>query len=643
MPFGSLIQPLSINKFILFLFTMLAIVSCGGGSGGSSGGGNSGGNSTAISATADTTAQSLTVGTAMTNFSPLTPSGGVTPYTYSYAGTLPTGLNFNTSTGVVSGTPSAIYSTANIVFSVRDTNSVLASTSSTVSFTVGAASSHIVATANTTPQSLTVGTAMTNFSPLTPSGGVTPYTYSYAGTLPTGLNFNTITGAVTGTPTATYSTANLFFSVQDANNVVANTMSTVSFSVVGPWTGTKQLGVAGVTTQGSSDATDSSGNVYVAGSTWGGLDGNTLTGTYDFYVTKYNSAGVKQYTRQLGVAGGTTFGNSVATDSSGNVYVAGYTSGGLDGNTLTGTQDFFVTKFNSTGVKQYTRQLGVAGANTQGNSVATDASGNVYVAGFTGGGLDGNTSTGTTDFFVTKYNSAGVKQYTKQLGGATFGTLGYSVATDTSGNVYVAGYTSGGLDGNTLTGTYYDFFLTKYNNTGVKQYTKQLGVASVNTIGLSVATDSSGNVYVAGETWGGLDSNTLTGLEDFFVTKYDITGVKQYTRQLGVAGASTAGNSVATDSSGNVYVAGYTTGGLDSNTLTGTADFYVTKYNSTGVKQYTRQLGVTGVSTGGASVATDTSGNVYVAGSTGGGLDGNGLTGVEDFFVTKYNSTGVKQ
>jgi hypothetical protein len=92
------------------------------------------------------------------------------------------------------------------------------------------------------------------------------------------------------------------------------------------------------------------------------------------------------------------------------VYVAGYTDGGLDGNTLNGTRDLFVTKYNSSGVKQYTRQLGVAGQRTLGYSVATDANGNVYVAGDTAGGLDGNTLTGTGDAFVTKYDSSGVKQ-----------------------------------------------------------------------------------------------------------------------------------------------------------------------------------------------------------------------------------------
>jgi hypothetical protein len=75
---------------------------------------------------------------------------------------------------------------------------------------------------------------MASFSPLTPSGGVAPYTYSVtSGTLPAGLSLNTSTGAVTGTPSATYASANVVFSVQDANGVVANTSSSVSFSVTG--------------------------------------------------------------------------------------------------------------------------------------------------------------------------------------------------------------------------------------------------------------------------------------------------------------------------------------------------------------------------------------------------------------------------
>ena len=90
------------------------------------------------------------------------------------------------------------------------------------------------------------------------------------------------------------------------------------------------------------------------------------------------------------------------------MYVTGSTEGALDGQTSAGSSDLFVTKYSAAGVKQWTRQLGTA-VNDYGNGITTDSADNVSVTGRTDGALDGQTSAGDFDLFVVKYSPDGVK------------------------------------------------------------------------------------------------------------------------------------------------------------------------------------------------------------------------------------------
>ena len=110
------------------------------------------------------------------------------------------------------------------------------------------------------------------------------------------------------------------------------------------------------------------------------------------------------WTKQLGTTS-RDIGIGVTTDSSDNIYVTGYTKGGLDRNTNSGEGDIVLIKFNSSGTKQWTKQLGTS-SHDHGNGVTTDSSGNIYVTGYTLGGLDGNTNSGEYDIFLVKYNSS---------------------------------------------------------------------------------------------------------------------------------------------------------------------------------------------------------------------------------------------
>jgi len=405
--------------------------------------------------------------------------------------------------------------------------------------------------------------------------------------------------------------------------------------VTRPWT--RQLGSSNTLLlnfpddQSKAVATDKSGNVYVTGYTNGDLDGNARAGTRDMFVVKYDSNSAKQWTRQLGTSSGITEGAAIATDASGNVYVTGYTTGGLVNNTSVGGNDYFIVKYNSNGDMQWVHQYGSVSTD-RGQGITIDASGYVYVVGMmprAGNGLD---------LFVAKYDGNGQIQWSHLLG-STAKDVAYGVVTDINNNVYVTGTTNGDLDGHASAGLS-DLFVVKYDSNGFLQWSRQLGTAGADEA-RGIAVDANSNVYVTGYTDGGLDLNTSAGLIDLFVVKYNSAGDIQWTRQLGTATNDFA-YGVATDGSNNVYVTGYTLGLLDNNTSAGSADLFIVKYNSAGDIQWTRQFGTTRLDLA-YGIATDLNSNLYVTGYTSGGLDGNTNAGGHNLFVVKYDSAGAKQ
>ena len=315
---------------------------------------------------------------------------------------------------------------------------------------------------------------------------------------------------------------------------------------------TRQMGPARAT----GVTTDVGGNVYVCGRTHGGLDGyknpDPTGNSDDLFVVKYDTYGNKLWTRQMG-SKSSDYAAAVATDGSGNVYVTGSTWGALDGNTNDGNrQNRFIIKYDTNGNRLWTKQS----ASGDIGGVATDGSGNVYVAG------------GGYYTYVIKYDTNGNVIWSKSLGSASLGTasnLAYGVATDGNGNVYIAGCTLGGLDGNAYAG-WFDFYVAKYNSAGVKQWLRQAGTAGDDRA-CGVSADGNGNVYAVGYTDSRLPGNTKAGALDIFVAKYDTNGVKQWIRQRGTTSDDKA-TGVATDANGNAYVAGWTGGGLDGNTIT---------------------------------------------------------------------------
>ncbi|HEY5267819.1 MAG TPA: SBBP repeat-containing protein, partial [Candidatus Saccharimonadales bacterium] len=160
------------------------------------------------------------------------------------------------------------------------------------------------------------------------------------------------------------------------------------------------------TTNGSASgldvATDSSGDVYVTGTFngtvvfdgVGGHDSQTDPGggNVDTFLTKYNANGSYGYTKIFdnSASGTSAYGNGVATDSNGNVYVTGYFAGtvvfdgvgGRDSQTTTNNPNSFLVKYSPNGSYGYTKVFDATNGGANGYGVATDSNGNVYVTGF---------------------------------------------------------------------------------------------------------------------------------------------------------------------------------------------------------------------------------------------------------------------
>jgi len=341
--------------------------------------------------------------------------------------------------------------------------------------------------------------------------------------------------------------------------------------------------------------------VFVTGTSWNGSN-------FDYLTVKYDGIGNQLWASSYNGAGnGFDEVRAIALDASGNVYVTGFSE------MSPGNYDYATVKYNSLGA-----QLWVATYNGTGNGfdegydLAVDASGNVYVT----GGSDGGGS--SSNYVTVMYNSLGVQQWASTYNGTGNSIdVAYALVLDGLNNVYITGQSTGA-------GTDFDYATVKYNSSGVQQWAVRYnGTGNLFDGASSLVLDQAGNVYVTGFSYDFFTDNDIATIQ------YSNGGVEQWVRRYnGSDDEADKGNDIAADLTG-VYVTGKARG-------IGSAEDYITiKYSFSGVQLWDMLYnGPAGNNYDEATAIKLLDNGVYITGFS------YGVGTNNDYTTIKYDTTG---
>ncbi len=361
-----------------------------------------------------------------------------------------------------------------------------------------------------------------------------------------------------------------------------------------------------------------------------------------------------------------------AADAEGNVYLAGYFLGtadfGITNMVSIGGPDIFLAKYDRWGQLLWVRQAGSASLFQNGGyssdvafGVAADAAGNVYITGsFAGtanfGGLTLTKASGPA-LFLAKYNPAGDILWAVQSGGSG-SAQGNGLCVGPDGNVFVTGIFAGAntLSTNNLAltspGSSNAVFVACFDGYGRAVWAKR-GVGNVKSQGRAIAAAPDGTIYVTGDFSGTVNFDGVEVAEnaayetgDIFVAAYEAGGNVLWVSTAGGFYAD-SGAGIASDGVGNAYVTGSFKGVAKFGEVTLSAgnapEIFLAKYGHEGKVQWAKSAGGNSADYG-TSVAVDSGGNAYVAGSFVGTVNFSGTNvlgyGADDAFVAMYTAAG---
>jgi hypothetical protein len=406
----------------------------------------------------------------------------------------------------------------------------------------------------------------------------------------------------------------------------------------------------------TSNGVDGANNIYIAGYSLStsniatsGVYQSTLTGSFDAYLSKFNSNGVQQW--------GTYFGGSsfdvfyaIHVMPSGIVFATGDTGSSTNVASVSahqtvyggGVDDAILVKFDATGQRLWSTYMGGT-LHDISAAVTVDTKGDVIITGHT----ESSTAIATAgayntiysinyDVFITKFNTNGVRQW-----GTYYGDTGadeaYGITSDASKNIYVTGFTnssfgiSSGSVFQNISGGSNDAFIAKFDSAGANIVWSTYYGGTGNEKGTAIKADlATGNIYLSGSTTSsnniasiGAYQTAIGSADDAFIGAFTSAGSRLWSTYYGGNDVDYI-NALVLDANKNILVSGQT---LSTNAMSSSGayqpsivnpafyDAFLAKFGNNGMRKLGTYFGgpdnenCTGI-------AVDNFNQVYISGET---------------------------
>lgn len=393
------------------------------------------------------------------------------------------------------------------------------------------------------------------------------------------------------------------------------------------------------------------GSTYVVGSSQGAIGETPNRGGLDAFVAKFDSDGNAKWKLSLGTPQNEE-AKAVTTDKDGNVFVTGYTGGQLDGGNGPLDDQIFVAKIDKDGKQVWLRLFGettpvkINSTKESGEGIVVAGDGTILVTGFTVNSFGKTVGQNIDrDAYLLKLSAAGEVADAKLLS-SNRDDVALAVATSAAdGAIYLAGYTEGTLGGdqgqkNEAEGMA-DAFVMRIGANENESWVRLLGTKAIEKATSLAVDPTTADVYLGGTASTGLQGQAALGMGDGFVAKFDRTGKALWQKLIGGKSIDTV-EGLAVGSGGRVFATGVTWSDLKTRESSGRTDMYLMELSSTdgSTTAVVQKSGAEGQAWG-KSVFADGKGLLYVAGRSGGALEGQTALGGFDAVLWKLKESDL--